>query len=115
MKSKKSEPKYSRMRMLKDFQRKTVNYVFRRLYTDRDRVNRFLIADEAGAAEELPTFAVDELAGEARAHAERLPPRVRVICGELPPDAFGAGVVILASWHLSPAAVRVPAQTGSQR
>ncbi len=29
--------------------------------------------------------------------------------------SFGAGVVILASWHLSPAAVRVPAETGSQR
>jgi hypothetical protein len=33
---------------LKDFQRETVEYVFRRLYTDHDCVDKFLIADEVG-------------------------------------------------------------------
>lgn len=33
---------------LKDFQRQTVEYVFRRLYLDDDHVRRFLIADEVG-------------------------------------------------------------------
>lgn len=33
---------------LKDFQRDTVEYVFRRLWTDDDRVTRFLVADEVG-------------------------------------------------------------------
>ena len=35
-------------RTVKDFQKKTVSYVFRRLYKDKDRVDRFLIADEVG-------------------------------------------------------------------
>jgi hypothetical protein len=38
---------------LKDFQRKTVDYVFRRLYLDHDRVDRFLIADEVGLGKTL--------------------------------------------------------------
>jgi len=33
---------------LKDFQRTSVDYVFRRLYTDADQVDRFLLADEVG-------------------------------------------------------------------
>lgn len=33
---------------LKDFQRKSVDHVFRRLYTDADQVDRFLLADEVG-------------------------------------------------------------------
>lgn len=33
---------------LKDFQRKTVDYVFRRLYTDPNPTRRFLVADEVG-------------------------------------------------------------------
>lgn len=33
---------------LKPFQRDTVEYVFRRLYLDRDATKRFLVADEAG-------------------------------------------------------------------
>jgi hypothetical protein len=33
---------------LKDFQRRSVDYVFRRLYTDEDQVDRFLLADEVG-------------------------------------------------------------------
>lgn len=38
---------------LKDFQRVTVDHVFRRLYTDPDRVARFLIADEVGLGKTL--------------------------------------------------------------
>ena len=35
--------------VLKDFQRRTVDYVFRRLYLDGDDcVKRFLVADEVG-------------------------------------------------------------------
>jgi hypothetical protein len=33
---------------LKDFQRDTVEYIFRRMYTDADYTRRFLLADEAG-------------------------------------------------------------------
>src|SRR5687767_14251922 len=33
---------------LKDFQRQTVEYVFRRMYTDDDYTRRFLVADEVG-------------------------------------------------------------------
>lgn len=38
---------------LKDFQRRTVDYVFRRLYTDPDRTSRFLVADEVGLGKTL--------------------------------------------------------------
>ena len=43
----------SNLGILKDFQIKTVNYVFRRLYKDHDRVDRFLIADEVGLGKTL--------------------------------------------------------------
>jgi len=38
---------------LKDFQIDTVEYVFRRLYTDPDRTSKFLIADEVGLGKTL--------------------------------------------------------------
>jgi hypothetical protein len=38
---------------LKDFQRSTVEYVFRRMYLDEDRVHRFLVADEVGLGKTL--------------------------------------------------------------
>lgn len=38
---------------LKDFQRDTVEYVFRRMYTDPDQTRRFLIADEVGLGKTL--------------------------------------------------------------
>lgn len=41
------------LRGLKDFQRETVEYVFRRLYTDQNRTHRFLIADEVGLGKTL--------------------------------------------------------------
>ena len=33
---------------LKEFQRQTVEYAFRRLYLDSDSTHRFLVADEVG-------------------------------------------------------------------
>jgi len=39
--------------MLKDFQQRTVNHVFKRLYKGQDRVNRFLVADEVGLGKTL--------------------------------------------------------------
>jgi hypothetical protein len=41
------------MRQLKDFQRKTVDYAFDRLYGAEDSVNRFLVADEVGLGKTL--------------------------------------------------------------
>ncbi|MEZ6128124.1 MAG: DEAD/DEAH box helicase [Planctomycetaceae bacterium] len=38
---------------LKDFQRDTVEHVFRRLYTDNDCTHRFLVADEVGLGKTL--------------------------------------------------------------
>lgn len=38
---------------LKDFQRRTVDYVFDRLYIDDDHIQRFLIADEVGLGKTL--------------------------------------------------------------
>ena len=36
------------LRPLKDFQRRTVDYVVRRFYEDADPTTRFLVADEVG-------------------------------------------------------------------
>ena len=41
------------LKSLKDFQRDTVDYVFRRLYTDDDCTRRFLVADEVGLGKTL--------------------------------------------------------------
>ncbi len=41
------------LQILKDFQRKTVEYAYKRLYVDADRTNRFLIADEVGLGKTL--------------------------------------------------------------
>jgi hypothetical protein len=54
---------------LKDFQRDTVDYVFRRLYTDEDATRRFLVADEVGlgktlVARGLIARAIDQLWNE---------------------------------------------------
>ena len=38
---------------LKDFQRQTVDYIFRRMYQDEDLVHRFLLADEVGLGKTL--------------------------------------------------------------
>lgn len=38
---------------LKDFQRDTVEYIFRRMYTDPDATRRFLVADEVGLGKTL--------------------------------------------------------------
>ena len=49
---------------LKDFQRRTVDHVFRRLYTDPDPTNRFLVADEVGLGKTLVARGVISLAVE---------------------------------------------------
>ena len=36
------------MRGLKDFQRRTTDYVFKRMYLDASPAQRFLVADEVG-------------------------------------------------------------------
>jgi hypothetical protein len=41
------------LKRLKDFQRKTVDYVFRRLYLDDPPARRFLVADEVGLGKTL--------------------------------------------------------------
>ncbi len=41
------------LRGLKDFQRQSVDYVYRRLYEDEDSTDRFLIADEVGLGKTL--------------------------------------------------------------
>ena len=41
------------LRTLKDFQRRTVEHVFRRLYTDKTAGRRFLVADEVGLGKTL--------------------------------------------------------------
>ena len=54
MKSLEHIPKESAvLNELKDFQRKTVNYVFKRMYNGSDPVKRFLIADEVGLGKTL--------------------------------------------------------------
>ena len=50
---------------LKDFQRQTVEYVFRRLYLDDDHVRRFLIADEVGLGKKLEASLGGDLLGGA--------------------------------------------------
>jgi len=47
---------------LKDFQRRSVDYVFRRFYTDADQVDRFLLADEVGLGKTLVARGVIALA-----------------------------------------------------
>lgn len=47
---------------LKDFQRLTVDYIYRRLYEDEDRADRFLIADEVGLGKTLVARGVIALA-----------------------------------------------------
>ncbi len=61
---------------LKDFQQDTVEYVFRRLYTDPDPVSRFLIADEVGLGKTLVARGVIARAVE---HLWETVPRIDVV------------------------------------
>jgi hypothetical protein len=61
---------------LKDFQQETVDYVFRRLYSDTDRVSRFLIADEVGLGK---TLVARGLIAKAVEHLWDSVPRIDVI------------------------------------
>jgi len=64
------------LRGLKDFQRDTVDYIFRRLYTDADSVSRFLIADEVGLGKTLVARGV---IAKAVDHLWDTVPRINVI------------------------------------
>lgn len=60
---------------LKDFQRRTVDYVFRRLYQDRPPARRFLVADEVGLGK---TLVARGLIARALEHYQRTQPDLRV-------------------------------------
>ena len=49
---------------LKDFQRRTAEYVFRRFYLDSDPADRFLVADEVGLGKTLVARGIIALAIE---------------------------------------------------
>ena len=61
---------------LKDFQRDTVEYVFRRLYLDQDTTHRFLVADEVGLGKTLIARGVIARAVD---HLWDLVPRIDII------------------------------------
>jgi hypothetical protein len=61
---------------LKDFQRQTVEHVFRRMYLDDDQVRRFLLADEVGLGKTLVTRGVAALAVD---HLWDTPERIDVV------------------------------------
>jgi len=60
---------------LKDFQRITAEYVYRRFYLDPDPTDRFLVADEVGLGKTLVASGVVALAME---HLRRLKPSERI-------------------------------------
>lgn len=57
---------------LKDFQRDSVDYIFRRLYSDADHTSKFLLADEVGLGKTLVTKGVVAKNGQ-RALGHRRP------------------------------------------
>ncbi|WP_432973503.1 helicase-related protein [Dactylosporangium sp. CA-233914] len=61
------DPK-TELAMLKDFQRATAVYTFRRMYMDKDATTRFLVADEVGLGKTLVARAV---IAQAVAHLHR--------------------------------------------
>ncbi len=71
------KPDYNEIfKSLKDFQRDTVDYVFRRLYTDDDYTRRFLIADEVGLGKTLVARGV---IAKAIDHLWETVPRIDII------------------------------------
>ena len=57
-----AKPDFShQLMMLKDFQRRTAEYAFQRLFLDEDSSHRFLVADEAGLGKTLVARGVIEL------------------------------------------------------
>ncbi len=61
---------------LKDFQRTTVDHVFRRLYLDEDKTSRFLVADEVGLGK---TMVARGVVARAVAHMKSRVERVDVV------------------------------------
>lgn len=64
------------LKSLKDFQRRTVDYVFRRLYLDEDHARRFLVADEVGLGK---TLVARGLIAKAIDHLWDKVPRIDVV------------------------------------
>lgn len=64
------------LKSLKDFQKETVDYVFRRLYTDDDCTRRFLVADEVGLGKTLVARGV---IAKAIDHLWETVPRIDII------------------------------------
>ena len=63
-------------RSLRDFQRGTVQYAYRRLYLDSDRVDRFLVADEVGLGK---TWVAKGVIAQAVAHLWDTKKRIDVL------------------------------------
>lgn len=61
---------------LKDFQRRTAEYVFRRFYLDPDTVDRFLVADEVGLGK---TLVARGIIAQAIEHLKQLEDRIDII------------------------------------
>lgn len=59
------------LRRLKDFQRRTAEYVFRRFYLDANPTDRFLVADEVGLGKTLVAKGVIALAIEHLHHVRK--------------------------------------------
>src|SRR5690554_4184113 len=61
---------------LRDFQRRTASYVFRRFYLDNDPTDRFLVADEVGLGKTMVARGVIALAME---HLRKRVPRIDIV------------------------------------
>ena len=62
---------------LKDFQRRTVDYVFRRMYTDTPPAERFLVADEVGLGKTMVAKGI--IARSIEWHQQRKSKRVMIV------------------------------------
>ncbi len=66
------------MRPLKAFQRRTVDYVFRRLYLDPDCTRHFLVADEVGLGKTMVARGVIDCAYESTINCSTVIPEMNV-------------------------------------
>ncbi len=64
------------LRRLRDFQRRTVEYVFRRMYVDADPARRFLVADEVGLGK---TMVARGLIAKTIRHLEETVDRIDIV------------------------------------
>ncbi len=64
------------LRNLRDFQRRTVEYVFHRMYLDKDPAYRFLIADEVGLGK---TLVARGIIAKTIRHLQSIAPRIDIV------------------------------------